>query len=231
VPNEAGVKKHGWPKWDDVIFSHMTPFGWASTRRMSGAFLPGSSLEGVKNTFETAASARGRPGGFGMYEGGYPVGHHELDPSGSGSWPKVVVVGTDEWASPPAHKAAASGPVKEWCVYQLFAKAGVLLEQLSQCFRFTILVLYFFCSTSSSSTSHVVDMYDWLYCALQVLVEPQRVGPRAGRVLRSAYQGGKRPPWSSHGVAQGPPALPAGSLLPTGITISFSRMEWLRLKR
>ena len=28
VPNEAGTKKHGWPKWDDVIFSHMTPFAW-----------------------------------------------------------------------------------------------------------------------------------------------------------------------------------------------------------
>lgn len=116
MPNEAGVKKHGWPKWDDVVFSHMTPFAWASTRRMSGAFLPGSSLEGVKNTFETAASAKGRSGGFGMYEGGYPVGHHELDPSGSGSWPRVVVVGTDEWASPQGHKVAATGPVKEWCV-------------------------------------------------------------------------------------------------------------------
>jgi hypothetical protein len=49
-----------------------------------------------------------------MYEGGYPVGPHELDPSGSGSWPAVVVVGTDEWALPQRNAAAAKGPVKEW---------------------------------------------------------------------------------------------------------------------
>ena len=28
IPNADGVKKHGWPLWDDVIFSHMTPFAW-----------------------------------------------------------------------------------------------------------------------------------------------------------------------------------------------------------
>ena len=39
VPNAEGLKKHGWPEWDDVVFSHMTPFVWASNRAVSGAFL------------------------------------------------------------------------------------------------------------------------------------------------------------------------------------------------
>ena len=53
----------------------MTPFVWASTRRISGAFLKGTRLERSKNSFEAAASARDRglKGGFAMFEGGYPV--------------------------------------------------------------------------------------------------------------------------------------------------------------
>ena len=47
IPNADGVKKHGWPLWDDVIFSHMTPFAWASTRRISPAFTGGTDLQRV----------------------------------------------------------------------------------------------------------------------------------------------------------------------------------------
>ena len=71
IPNEAGVKKHGWPLWDDVVFSHMTPFAWAATRRMSPAFTTDTDLakQPFERSLEVAPSMRGRPGGFGMYEG------------------------------------------------------------------------------------------------------------------------------------------------------------------
>ena len=32
----SGQEKHGWPSWDDVVFSHMTPFAFATVRQLSG---------------------------------------------------------------------------------------------------------------------------------------------------------------------------------------------------
>ena len=113
VPSAAGTKKHGWPAWDDVIFSHMTPFVWASSRRLSGAFLGGTRLEKSALAFQAETAASARPGGFAALEGGYPARADDLDPSGAAP-PAVVVVGTDEWLGPAPE--SARGPVREYYV-------------------------------------------------------------------------------------------------------------------
>jgi len=126
IPNSIGTKKHGWPDWDEVLFSHMTPFVWAATRRVSGAFLGGTRLHKSKNSFEASATAGSRSlaNGFAMFEGGYPVLRADLDPSGSAP-PAVVVVGTDEWLAPQTLATAARGPVKEWFVSNPFEREPI----------------------------------------------------------------------------------------------------------
>ena len=100
------------------IFSHS--FLFLSAQRNIHAqmsFLPSF----LPLLLKVAQSARGRPGGFGAYEGNFPRARVHLDPSRTGAHPSAVVVGTDEWLSTPA-KADMSGPsgwarsVRDWFV-------------------------------------------------------------------------------------------------------------------
>ena len=114
-----GSKKHGFPEWDEVLVSHMTPFAWAPLRALSKVFRADSSAGAPP--VERARSPRA--GEFAMLEGGYSelgaLGAH--DP-----WPAAVVVGTDAWLEPPPASGKSVVPserradVRSW----LFSNVG-----------------------------------------------------------------------------------------------------------
>ena len=122
VPSSMGVQKHGFPEWDEVIMSHMTPFVWASMRELSSIFDNRKAWSKYKQDIVPSAP----PNGFAMFEGNYKHGGGLQDKS-SGNWPAVVVVGTDLQLD-----IGNANKVKQWYVSNPRAASA---STVSECFK------------------------------------------------------------------------------------------------
>ena len=106
VPNKLGVDKHGFPDWDEVAMSHMTPFVWAGMRGLSSIFDNPTTRGGNKQDVASPFL----PNSFAMFEGGSYPSYPNLQDRSSKTWPAVVVIGSDKMLD----RDNANGRIKQW---------------------------------------------------------------------------------------------------------------------